>query len=108
MSQIDMDAGLVRRLEVAEREAWRSIFEAAPPEFAKGVGVQAERQGEALLTLTARIDTNQFNRLQGLGIDAPAADERIAAAVRRFGDAGLQRFFVQIAPGPGQAAAEAQ
>lgn len=95
----------LRELEGLEHEAWHSMFLAAPRPFAAAAGLVVERWDEALFTHSRLLDANQFNRLQGLGVDGRGADGRIARALEAFHRAGSRNFFVQIAPGAGHAAA---
>jgi hypothetical protein len=97
----------VEALERIEREAWRDLGAAAPPDFAAGVGLQMHELGEALMLMASRAPICQFNWLSGAGLDGADA-EAIPAAVARFRDAGQHKFFVQIPPSPHAARLEAQ
>jgi hypothetical protein len=97
----------VEALERIERQAWRDLSAAAPPDFAAQVGLETHELGEALMLIASRIPLFQFNWLSGAGLDGADADP-IAAAVARFGDAGQRKFFVQIPPSPNAGRLEAQ
>jgi GNAT superfamily N-acetyltransferase len=97
----------VEALERIERQAWRDLAAAAPPDFAAQVGLETHELGEALMLMASRIPLFQFNWLSGAGLDGADADP-IAAAVARFGDAGQRKFFVQIPPSPNAGRLEAQ
>jgi GNAT superfamily N-acetyltransferase len=97
----------VEALERIEREAWRDLGTAAPPDFAAGVGLQMHEHGEALMLMASRVAAFRFNWLSGAGLDGADADA-IPAAVARFRDAGQRTFFIQIPPSPHAARLEAQ
>ncbi len=98
----------VQALEAPEIAAWRSLFDVAPGPFAEAVGLETAMWGDALFTVSARIDSTQFNRLQMPASAPEPGDDRIARAVERFRAAQLKHVFVQIAPGPHAAAEEAR
>ena len=102
MSDSDVEA-----LERIERQAWRDLAAAAPPDFAARVGLEMHEFGEALMLMASRVPVFQFNWLSGAGLDGADADA-IPAAVARFRDAGQRKFFVQIPPSPHAARLEAQ
>ena len=102
MSDSDVEA-----LERIEREAWRDLAAAAPPDFAARVGLETHELGEALMLMASRVPVFQFNWLSGAGLDGADADA-IPAAVARFRDAGQRKFFVQIPPSPNAGRLEAQ
>ncbi|HTR14380.1 MAG TPA: GNAT family N-acetyltransferase [Roseiarcus sp.] len=93
-----MDAD-VAALERIEREAWLSLAEAAPPDFAKSVGFECAPIGGALFMMMSRIPALQFNWLAGAGLEADDS-EAVGEAVARFRAAGQTKFIIQIPPGP--------
>jgi len=86
-------------LERIEREAWRSLAAAAPPDFAQAVGLACEPMGDALFMMASRIPAFQFNWLAGASLATGGAD-LVSLAVARFREAGQDKFTVQIPPGP--------
>ena len=86
-------------LERIEADAWESLCRAAPRPLASALGLEVHRFGEALMTLCARIDQGQFNRLFGLGLEEGGEAGTIAEAAARFKAAGLRNPFIQIPPG---------
>ena len=93
-----MDAD-VAALERIEREAWRSLMDAAPPDFAKSVGLERAPIGGALFMMMRRVPAFQFNWLAGAGLEDNSSEE-VGEAVGRFRAAGQTKFIVQIPPGP--------
>jgi hypothetical protein len=97
----------IESLERIERDAWRDLAAAAPPDFALQVGLETHEFGEALMLMASRAPVFQFNWLSGAGLDRADADA-IPSAVARFREAGQPRFFVQIPPSPNAGCLEAQ
>lgn len=86
-------------LEKIEIDAWRDYCAAAPAPFAAAVGLETAELGGPMLALCRRIDHYQFNRLIGGGLGADGNGASLAAAARRFREAGLKSGYLQIAPG---------
>ena len=86
-------------LEQIEIDAWRDYCAAAPPAFARAVGLETAELDGPLLAMCRRIDHYQFNRLIGGGLSGDAEGESLAIAAERFRDAGLKNGYLQIAPG---------
>ena len=86
-------------IEAIERDAWESLCRAAPPAIARDLGLEVHRFGGALMTLCARVDQGQFNRLFGFGTEPKNDPAAIGEAVARFRAAGLRNPYIQIPPG---------
>jgi GNAT superfamily N-acetyltransferase len=82
----------VNPAELGELEAFRDFYAAAPPEL--GAGMKAIG-GALCLRLEPLSSVTMFNRALGLGIEEPATDERLEAALG-FLD-GVQAY-VTVAP----------
>jgi hypothetical protein len=91
-------------LEAIEREACRDIVASAPAAWAAGAGLRHERIGSADLLLLAAVPIGHFNRLVGLGVEAPASEAMLDTALARFAAAGIEEFFVHLSPGARPAA----
>jgi hypothetical protein len=87
------------QIERIEREAWADLAAAAPGPLAQGIGLQTAPVGGAFLFMASRLAQFQFNWLSGAGLNGDDG-RSIAAAVKRFRDAGQHKFFIQIPPGP--------
>ena len=92
-----MDAD-VAPLERIERETWRSFVDAAPPDFAKSVGLERAPIGGALFMMMRRVPAFQFNWLAGAGLEDNDT-EAVGEALGRFRAAGQTKFIIQIPPG---------
>jgi hypothetical protein len=80
--------------EAGELAAMRALFAAAPPEL----GAVAEEIGGALcISLPAAPTSAMFNRALGLGLDAPATEESLAAIDDFFRARGVE-YCVALAP----------
>ena len=86
-------------LERIEIDAWRDYCAAAPPAFAKAVGLETAELDGPLLAMCKRIDHYQFNRLMGGGLAGDTDGGSLAIAAERFRSAGLKNGYLQIAPG---------
>jgi hypothetical protein len=89
---------LTLELEGIERAAWQSLAEAAPPDFARGIGLETADIGGAFMFMASRVPALQFNWLSGTGLFGDDGSS-IADAVRRFRAVGQKTFSVQIPPG---------
>jgi hypothetical protein len=89
----------VAALEGIEHEAWRRLAAAAPPDFARGIGLDCEPMDGALFMMASRIPAFQFNWLSGAGLtgDNSAA---VGRAVARFRESAQTKFIVQVPPSP--------
>jgi hypothetical protein len=88
----------IRRLcEHTEAEGWVGLFENSPKEFTNPFGMSIRRFGEGIVGLACPgIDTILFNRVMGLGVDAPATEAKIDEIVADYRDRGVARFAFQI------------
>ncbi len=93
-----LDPDIAAACERADRDAWADFCRAATPDVAAQCGVGLRAIGPAVAGCAARIDILAFNRLVGLGIDAPATAADVAATIEFYAAAGVPRFFVQLGP----------
>jgi Acetyltransferase (GNAT) domain len=85
-------------LEGIERDAWIDLYRAAPSSFAAGVGLAAMRIDTVTILMMAAAPEIQFNRILGLGVEAPADEGTLDAALLQMREAGNRTFFLQLAP----------
>jgi hypothetical protein len=84
----------VSDLERIERDAYASLYAAAPAALrARGIAV-AEIAGAACLRLPG-VSTTMLNRVSGLGVERPATDDDLDAIDEFF---GATRYAVALAP----------
>lgn len=88
-------------IERIERDAWADLVELIPAPLAEGIGLQAGPIGATYMFMASRIPQFQFNWLSGAGLTGDDSS-CIAAAVKRFRDAGQRKYFIQLPPGPGE------
>lgn len=89
---------LVRAAEAAEIAAFEDGMRAAPPALAAAARIGCARIGSVLFTHAAAIDVLMYNRLLGLGVDAPADLDVVDGVEARFRELGAKRFMVPLAP----------
>lgn len=75
-----------------ELTAWRQLFEQAPPETRRGLGLSVSRIGGATALRTQAVDHPLVNRAV---LDATAAASDLDALVTHYREVGLTRFFIQ-------------
>ncbi len=86
----------VRAMEGPEIAALRDIWTFGTREIGGPFGVGPESGGLAIVTTGT--DVLALNRIVGVGVDAPVDPHAVDAAVRRFTNAGVSRFFFQVPP----------
>jgi hypothetical protein len=85
---------LAELVEFGEAEAYRDLFQSAPP----ALNLQVEQIGSAMLLLAPNADILLLNRVIGLGLREPATKAMVTALVARYQAAGVQNFGVQLSP----------
>lgn len=98
MTTLPEGVELERTLEGVEREMYVDLYEALPAELAREFGIFLFRAGETLRLTATGIDHPFFNRVMGVGLDAPADRECIEAQVKHYRSAGVRRFMLQVLP----------
>ena len=80
--------------ERGELEAFRDLYEGAPP----GLGARVEEIGGSVcIALPEAPRSAMFNRVLGLGLDRPATPEQLEEIVRFFGALGVE-WCAALAP----------
>ncbi len=85
---------LARLVEFGEAQAYADMFRHAPP----GLRLRVEPFGAAIALLAPDVPILLFNRVIGLGLDEPAAEATLDAAVELYRRAGIRNFGVQLSP----------
>ena len=84
----------IRLADAIELAAWEDMVAAAP----SALGMRSERIGGALLLVAPQLPTVMFNRVIGLGNDAPATERDLDAIIARYRDAAVPSFWIHIGP----------
>ncbi len=85
-------------LERVEAQVWNELYVTAPSDVASACGLDLTTIGGAAALSASRVDVLAFNRVVGLGLDAPATRETLARIVDHYEARGVRRFFVQVSP----------
>lgn len=81
-----------------EAAALRDMIAAAPPEFARAVGLKSATAGGATLLIAPGIPDIQFNRAIGLGVHSAATEADVDAVVAEFAAAGSRTYWIHWNP----------
>ncbi|HEU4629877.1 MAG TPA: GNAT family N-acetyltransferase [Gemmatimonadaceae bacterium] len=92
------DPALVRALERCEIDVWRDLYAAPPGDVAGAAGLRVDALDGAALFLAPAFDVLALNRLVGLGVEEPASEAQLDAALDAAARAGVRRLFVQVVP----------
>lgn len=79
----------VRQGERTESETWQRVWEMAPAPVRDALGLSWERDGQVLVCRAGRVPNWFFNRLVGLGLDAPARRDEVDGHLDRFFESGV-------------------
>ncbi len=90
MNQLD----LAKLVEFAEGSAHADMFRAVPPEF----GFSVEESSDYVARSAPGMDVMLFNRVVGLGLNAPATKSRVHSLVQSYRDKGIKNFAIQPSP----------
>jgi hypothetical protein len=97
-SRLSLTPRTVAALERLEAQLWSGMLALATPDETARAGVFAESRAEFTALGMASTDVMFFNRVLGLGLDTPASAEALDGIIRRYRRAGVQRFFIHVAP----------
>lgn len=91
------DDALALRCESAELAAFRAYYAAFPKAAALALGAGAVPIGAGLATY-ANLDVLMFNNVLGLGVEAPATEAELDAALEIYAAKRVRRCMVPVAP----------
>jgi hypothetical protein len=94
----ESDAELAMIAERIEQHAWKDIVDAAPGALRSSTGLTAEERNGVLLLAAPGAGHLLFNRVIGLGRQAPATDAQIRAIIGRFDSLGVSEYWVHVCP----------
>ena len=89
---------LERLVERGEADANADMFRAAPRALTEVLGLDVFTVGDGLGITAAKIDDAQFNRVFGLGLEAPIRPAHLDEAAARIRPLGLTKARLQLVP----------
>jgi N-acetylglutamate synthase-like GNAT family acetyltransferase len=90
---------LIRRSEIIERAAWRSLYRGASGRARRRLGLQVVEQDGVTFLSASRVDHLLLNRAIGLGTSADPGTDAVAAAVKHFEGRNIPRFWIHMGSG---------
>jgi len=93
-----MKQEFTRRAEAVERAALVDLHRAASRDLSDRLGLELSEAGGALVSIARGHPTILINRVVGLGMDRPADRATVEDIVKRYRDAGIERYFLQLDP----------
>lgn len=86
--------------ETLERAELTALHRLADAETRARLGLALEPLGDGIASVAAALPASAIviNRVMGCGLSQPFEPDWIGEAVRRYADAGVARFFFQLAP----------
>jgi len=85
-------------LEAIERDAWLDVFAAAPAAFVEQAGLAFSGQRGAARFAIRAAPTIEFNRCQGLGVEAAASQAEVDASIVWLRAHCNEAWALQVAP----------
>jgi hypothetical protein len=98
MTMIESEHAMVTEVERHEALMWTRCVEAGMAIPGNPLGALVDRSTGVPLTSMTAIDSDEFNRVVGLGIDAPAIPSMITAIADFYERLGQSQFRVEVAP----------
>lgn len=93
-----VDRSVVSALDAIEAEAYSDLFAAAPPPIAHGMGLAVEHIAGATLLHASAAPIALFNRVIGLGHEAPATEAAVDAVIAAYRARGAKLLWVHVGP----------
>src|SRR3954454_23478364 len=82
-------------IEAAEMRAWKDLYAAAPPAFARAADMETTEIGGALAIRWAATGRRYFSRVIGLGATQPATEDALDALLAWYEQHGVAMFLLQ-------------
>lgn len=89
---------LATQIETAEINAFVDLYTAAPPDFARPLGLELRRLGEVVFTLCPAIPFVHFNCVFNLGLGQPASAAQLDELLETYRQAGVGSFAIYHNP----------
>jgi hypothetical protein len=93
-----MAGGVAREIELHEARAWAACTEAAASAEGNPLQAGVDRGPGISVPALAAIDAGMFNRVIGLGVDAPADDELLDAVLASYARRGQANVVLEVTP----------
>ena len=87
---------LMRRSELAEREAWKDLYRHAPEALQRALGLRAEDRGGVTFLSAPRLEHLLFNRAIGLGSAGSTDEESAERAVAYYESRNIDRYWIHL------------
>lgn len=94
--KVSLQTQFVREMERQEAAYLSDYYRGLPGELADSYGASYCEFGGGGAAITAKMDLLAFNRVVGLGLEAPVAEALIEEIIRVYRSAGASRFFIQL------------
>lgn len=91
-------ADLALQVENAELNAFVDLYAAAPPDFARPLGLEIRRAGAVVFTLCPAIPFVHFNCVFNLGLGQPASEAHLDGLLAQYRQAGVDSFAIYHTP----------
>lgn len=85
-------------VEQTEFTAWADYYASAPRDFAAKYGVRVAYNPLAWISMAPRTGSWFFNRINGLGLEAPATEQALDEAIGILTSAGCTEYVVPLSP----------
>ncbi len=93
-----LTTNLFRSIASCEINAWQDMYNAAGQKLSDRFGIKVFSIGSSCAAQVKHIDILGFNRVIGLGLFQTATEQMIDDLIKKYKDAAISRFFIQIHP----------
>jgi hypothetical protein len=98
MIQADLPTGVAAWSERVEAIALADIIRGLSEQPGNPLRARVGQSGELQLPMVAALDFEPFNRIVGLGVEAPAEERQLDEIVAFYKDGGVSRFAISLSP----------
>ncbi len=98
MSSATRDIEDARIADLAEAEAFRDMYAAAPEQFRGMTGMRCVESGGGTVLLAPGIPITMFNRTIALGVSREASESDLDAVIATSREAGCRNFWIHLNP----------
>jgi hypothetical protein len=98
MIQADLPPGVAAWSERVEAIALADIIRGLSEQPGNPLSARVGQSGELQLPMVAALDFEPFNRIVGLGVEAPAEERQLDEIVAFYRDGGVSHFVISLSP----------